>query len=254
MLDLYSQYKKVIVINGDIVKKITESIVSFVLFCTILCSCLVLADYIQDDYQPGKYASSLVLNAEGKVSKALFSPADGIKNVLIDLIDAETKEIKIAIFTLTDKDIAQALVDAQTRGVTVTMVVDPGYVRAEAYSKIEFLIEKNIPIWVYKTQECKPKGYCLMHNKYALFSSTLSGKQVLWTGSFNWTKSANTSNRENVTILEEPTLFAAYEKDFELLKAGSRLANCIQQREEVREPELSEDSWWQNLMHRLGCA
>ena len=51
-----------------------------------------------------------------------------------------------------------------------------------------------------------------MHNKFAILD------QKVWTGSFNWTISANKRNQENVVLLDEVDVCKKYEKRFEYFK------------------------------------
>jgi phosphatidylserine/phosphatidylglycerophosphate/cardiolipin synthase-like enzyme len=51
-----------------------------------------------------------------------------------------------------------------------------------------------------------------MHNKFALLDNKT------WTGSFNWTWSANIKNQENVIFTDELEVCKKYEKYFEILK------------------------------------
>ena len=53
------------------------------------------------------------------VKSAYFSPDDDVRSVLLYLIAQETKSIRIAMFTFTEKKLAQALIDARARGVEV---------------------------------------------------------------------------------------------------------------------------------------
>jgi phosphatidylserine/phosphatidylglycerophosphate/cardiolipin synthase-like enzyme len=51
-----------------------------------------------------------------------------------------------------------------------------------------------------------------MHNKFALFD----GKYAL-TGSYNWTRSAATSNEENLVVSNDSNLIRAFQGEFESL-------------------------------------
>ena len=51
-----------------------------------------------------------------------------------------------------------------------------------------------------------------MHNKFAIIDSDL-----LITGSYNWTKAANTKNDENVMIIDCPYVIELYKEQFEKL-------------------------------------
>jgi phosphatidylserine/phosphatidylglycerophosphate/cardiolipin synthase-like enzyme len=51
-----------------------------------------------------------------------------------------------------------------------------------------------------------------MHHKFALFD-----EDTVLTGSYNWTRSAADHNYENIIVLKDPIVFAAYEREFKRL-------------------------------------
>ena len=51
-----------------------------------------------------------------------------------------------------------------------------------------------------------------MHNKFAIFDD-----KTVFTGSFNWTVSANARNQENVIVMEDADVCKIYETYFEKL-------------------------------------
>lgn len=153
---------------------------------------------------------------DGSFKRALFSPEDDVQKTLIELIGQEREYILVAVFSFTDGTIAQALIDAKKRGVTVEVITDISCTR-DKFSKIGFLKENGIKIFVYN-----PKNISIlndiMHHKFVLFGKNIENKQLLWTGSFNFTKSANINNQENILILDELSLIERYRKQFALLK------------------------------------
>ena len=71
-----------------------------------------------------------------------------------------------------------------------------------------------------------------MHNKFIIIDN-----KKLWTGSFNWTNSADTSNQENIIITDDSEVIERYKEQFEILKLRSI------QRESNKERELIEPSF-----------
>ena len=143
-----------------------------------------------------------------KPPQALFSCKDDVQNTLIEAIQKEQKHIMIAIFNFTSKEIAQSLLAAKKRGVSVEIITDESSIK-EKYSKIPFLFTQGIPIYVFQANAGK------MHHKFAVFSDKI------WTGSYNFTKSAQQSNQENVLILYEPEIRKQYEIQFQNLRNKS---------------------------------
>ncbi len=150
------------------------------------------------------------LNSENLV---FFSPDDKVSDKLIEYINTAQKRIYVAIYMLTDKRISKALSSAKiNRFVDVQVVTDISCLESE-YGKIDFLKKQGIDIFIFKPN-LKNKKYFnpIMHNKFALLDNKV------WTGSFNWTISANTKNYENVICLDDESVCIQYEKQFEKLK------------------------------------
>ncbi len=165
--------------------------------------------------------------------EVLFAPDDHPTNRLLSLINDAQSKIYAAVYMITDKQIAQALIDAKKRGVDVQIIVDASSVETP-YGKGTLLKENNIDLFVFnynaKSDHKKTWHSALMHNKFALID------QKLWTGSFNWTKSANLKNQENVIIIDNNDVCTKFEKHFQCMKM--RCAHYGIAR--VYEPE----PWW----------
>lgn len=141
-----------------------------------------------------------------------FSPKDDIETKLIDKINIAKNRIYAAIYMLTDKEIAQSLIDAKKRGVDVQVVTDISCFESK-FGKMKLLQDNGISVFVFKPSGNKNKYQNeLMHNKFALIDS------ILCTGSFNWTISANRRNQENIIFMDDETTLQKYEKKFEELK------------------------------------
>lgn len=153
---------------------------------------------------------------DGCYKQAFFSPDDNVQDILVQLIDQEKKSIKIAIFSFTDGKIAQALIDAHRRGVMVEVIVDITGMR-DKFSKIDWLKENRIKVTVYDPRNNSIYND-IMHHKFVIFGNNIGGKSLLWTGSYNFTKSATLKNQENVLVLDEMHLIEKYGRQFELIK------------------------------------
>lgn len=160
-----------------------------------------------------------LVHDDGSVAAAFFSPEDDIRSLLLSLIEAERSSIKFAMYTFTDKSLAQALIDAARRGVSVEGVVDRSY-GASRYSKVAHLANASVPIWVYQTAPDERQAG-LMHNKFFIFEDTVGHKPLLWTGSYNCTNRASHRNQENVIVLDVPSLISSYTEYFFRLKKKS---------------------------------
>ena len=135
-----------------------------------------------------------------------FSDGDHIADRVVAAINHTQKSLDLAIYDLTQPDIATALEAAHRRGVTIRIVADEGQSR-EPHSEIAYLRSRGIRLRL-------SRGFrgnrSIMHNKFAVFDARLAE-----TGSFNWTTSADGFNYENAMFLSDPAVVASFEKEFE---------------------------------------
>jgi phosphatidylserine/phosphatidylglycerophosphate/cardiolipin synthase-like enzyme len=159
-----------------------------------------------------------------KIVQAFFSPDDDLQDALIQLIQQESSSIRIAIYTFTDTEIAQALIDAHQRGVNVQIIVDPSQGK-DRYSKVSTLQAAGIKVFFYNPDYVADKRSNLMHNKFAIFGNTKKNKVRVWTGSYNFTAAARTRNQENAVLFTDTAVFEDYLKQFCCLK-DERCIGC----------------------------
>jgi len=160
-----------------------------------------------------------IISTDGCIRKALFSPDDDIRKTLLELIAYEKSSIKIAIFSFTDEMIAGSLTNVCT-SIPIELITDPSTVHGQ-FSKIHQLCKKGVHVYIYN-QKNKTMMGDKMHDKFILFGKNLNDKPLLWTGSFNFSKSANDLNQENVLILDDQPLIEQFNAQFAKLKKRSR--------------------------------
>lgn len=154
--------------------------------------------------------SALPLSLALAAIEVHFSPNGGCQEAVVHEIRKASQTIDIAMYYLTSRDIAKALVEAMENHVRVRIVMDQSQ-EIEASSKSGYLIKHGLEIRYHL-------GFGLMHNKFAV----IDGKSLL-TGSFNWTRTAEEKNEENMLIITgEPSLIGAYERRFAYLWETSR--------------------------------
>lgn len=182
------------------------------------------------------------LFCDGCIKRVLFSPDDQIQKILLHLIGVEKESIRLTAYSFTDGQVAQALMDAHDRGVNVQIIADPGCM-LDRFGKIPLLKEHEIMVFVYNpdhlSKDKKTLVSSIMHNKFIIFGKNISGKSIIWTGSFNWTKAAHKRNQENVVILDDKHCVDKYLQQFEILKAR---CNGVKPKKEivVRRPRMIE--------------
>lgn len=151
----------------------------------------------------------------------LFAPDDDLEGALIRIIEAEEKKLQLAAFKLTSKDVARALLDAHQRSVEVEIVADAGGLDTRTNQIIK-LHCAGIPVYIYPDPDVVQGRYTLMHNKFLVaHKNRLAEEAIVWTGSFNFTKSATEYNRENALIIISNKIADSYAAQIEKLKSES---------------------------------
>lgn len=229
--------------------KVSSNFIALFSFLIVSVFFGVIAYYIHENTNPTKKLKNQIF-CDGQIINAYFSPEDKIKYKLINLIKHEKKSLSIAIYTITDKEIAQSIINAYLRDIKVEIVADKSY-GSSTYSKIPMLANKRIPIWIYQAPESllgeNNKLNILMHNKFIIFGKNIDNRSLVWTGSFNFTKSANSFNQENVIITDNSKVVDQFKNNFNKLKSlsllisGSSKSNFIYQK-----PKISWINWLLN--------
>ena len=136
--------------------------------------------------------------------QARFSPEGGIEQAILSLVQSAKIEIVMAAYSFTNRAVANALVRALQKGIKVSIVMDKSETHG-AQAKIHDILEQAGA----KIRLSHPQGG-IMHDKYLV----IDGQTVEW-GSYNYTNRAEHSNYENATVLSDPDIAEAYEKDFQ---------------------------------------
>jgi phosphatidylserine/phosphatidylglycerophosphate/cardiolipin synthase-like enzyme len=143
-----------------------------------------------------------------------FSPDGGCTQAIVSAIDAARQQILVQAYEMTSPQIKSALLDASRRGVHVNAIFDPEAFRGTG-TVVSALSAGGIPTFVDSAH--RPG---LAHNKVIVIDQAL-----VITGSFNFTKAAESRNAENLLIIRDPALAAAYARNFAAHLAHSTASN-----------------------------
>ena len=136
---------------------------------------------------------------------AFFFPNMANIKKMVNYINMAKKSIDLAIFSFTNDDLANAIIDAHKRGVTVRIITDDEAMKGNGAD----------------AQRCSDAGIAVrtdnevqyhMHNKFMVVDSLF-----LITGSFNWTFQAGKSNQENVVVVDGEYYINKYNQEFNKL-------------------------------------
>lgn len=134
-----------------------------------------------------------------------FSPQRNALEVVMSLILEAQRELLVASYSFTSKEIAFALAEAMKRGVDVRVVVDHAQNSDDqgGYKAVDFLVSQGIPV-----SRCS--NYSAMHHKFMV----ADGHSVQL-GSFNYTSSANLRNAETAIVFRNaPALAQVYQTEW----------------------------------------
>ncbi len=137
---------------------------------------------------------------------ALFSPGGGVRDRLVAEINRAQSHIEAALYSFTADAIRDALIAARNRGIAIRIIADASQADLSGgeVATLEGL--------GFNLKRMSGISGGIMHNKFMI----VDGK-LLFTGSYNWSVSAETYNYENALFLTGATTIQKYQAEFERL-------------------------------------
>jgi phosphatidylserine/phosphatidylglycerophosphate/cardiolipin synthase-like enzyme len=125
------------------------------------------------------------------------------------LVDSAGKQIDFLAFSLTSADLAEALIERAADGVQVRGVLETDQA-ANLGSQWDVLREAGLDVH----RDGNPDN---MHHKVIVIDG-----EIVVTGSYNFSRSAETQNDENLVVLYDRATAARYLEEFERIYAQAR--------------------------------
>ena len=160
---------------------------------------------------PSLYAAEIILPKDTPVH-VYFSPNGGCTHAIIDTINNAKSEILVQAYIFTSEPIAKALLGAHKRGVKVYVILDRSQ-KKDGYSPATFFTNQDIPAYI-------DSMHARAHDKVMIID-----KEIVITGSFNFSKSAETQNSENVLIIRSSELASLYRENWMKHRSHSEKVN-----------------------------
>jgi phosphatidylserine/phosphatidylglycerophosphate/cardiolipin synthase-like enzyme len=135
-----------------------------------------------------------------------FTPSYQCSKLIIHAITQAKHDIRVQAYSFTLESIESALVDAHMRGVDVQVILD----KTQENTSAVYFREHGIPVWI----DYRPR---IAHNKIMIIDEA-----TVITGSFNFTRSAQERNAENVLMIHDATLAQRYLDNWYTRKELSR--------------------------------
>ncbi len=139
-----------------------------------------------------------------RIHNVLFSPGVDIGNALYDLLHQAKEKVELCVFSITDHRLAKAVMDCHYRGLDVKIITDDMKI-FDRGSEIQSMRNKGIDIKIDHSQYH-------MHNKFGIIDD-----RIVFTGSFNWTYTAQKHNQENLLITTNHSIVEQFKTEFEKL-------------------------------------
>lgn len=147
-------------------------------------------------------AGAAPMPATGTV-EPIFTPGGDAEGAIVNALFEAKRSVRVQAYLITSRSVAYGLIEARRRGVDVQVLADRAMAVKGEYSLLPQLVANRIPVWL-------EVNYAIAHNKIIIIDGD-DANGVLITGSFNFTRSAQTSNAENLLILRgNPELLKSY--------------------------------------------
>jgi phosphatidylserine/phosphatidylglycerophosphate/cardiolipin synthase-like enzyme len=149
------------------------------------------------------------ITIDGTVIENYFAPEDDVMPKVVEEVLGATDSIHFMAFSFTHSDLSAAMLDRAAAGVEVAGIFEERGANA-SYGQCPVLLAAG----QFVRLDGNPRTF---HHKVII----IDGKTVIL-GSFNFSNSANEDNDENLLIIHDPNVAAAYEAEF-----NRRLAESV---------------------------
>jgi hypothetical protein len=158
-----------------------------------------------------RWLFGVVLSRAGSAASVTphFVPAGGATDVVVQAVVAAKSEVLLLASGFACRPVAQALVEARLRGVSVEVILDVGN-ETDPGSDLHFLVEQGLPP--------------MLDDQHAISRNNvvIDGMHVL-AGSFTFAPQAESDGTENLIVVNcDAGAAGAYRRDFMTHKAHAR--------------------------------
>jgi phosphatidylserine/phosphatidylglycerophosphate/cardiolipin synthase-like enzyme len=144
------------------------------------------------------------LTINGVLIEVYFSPDDGVAQHIVDQVNRAQSSIYFLAYSFTADNIGEAMRAQAKAGVTLAGVFEKTQVASSKTSnEYDPMRAAGLDVWL----DANPRN---MHNKVILIDG-----QVVITGSYNFSASAEKTNDENLMIIHDSDITALYLDDFQ---------------------------------------
>ncbi|MEM1584099.1 MAG: phospholipase D-like domain-containing protein [Nitrososphaerota archaeon] len=136
------------------------------------------------------------------ISLVCFSKTDRCDTKIVDILSSAKRYVYVAVYSFTSDLLAGSLIELKNRGIRIRVVVEEQQVDVKG-SEYEKLRRAGVDIKVDGNPD-------LMHHKFAVIDD-----EIVITGSYNWSASAEDKNDENVLVIRDKGVAELYRNEFD---------------------------------------
>ena len=153
-------------------------------------------DTVADTPNPSTYVN-------GTLIETYFSPDDGVSDVIIELINNAEESIFFMAFSFTSDPISEAIQARAEEGVVVAGVMDESQINSNQGGEYDVFAQAGFDIRKDGTEG-------LMHHKVFIID-----ERIVITGSYNFSRSAEERNDENILVIYNSEIAKEFLKEFD---------------------------------------
>jgi phosphatidylserine/phosphatidylglycerophosphate/cardiolipin synthase-like enzyme len=144
-----------------------------------------------------------VLSLDNSKIETFFSPDDNTASRIIALIQQAQDSLVFMTYSFTSDDIADAILERAAAGVRVAGVFEGNQYLANIGTEFDHLVDAGLDVHL----DGNPRN---MHHKVMIIDGS-----IVITGSYNFSRNAETKNDENTLVIHNRDIAALYTTEFE---------------------------------------
>jgi len=167
--------------------------------------------FVDDRFDPGSPANTphREVQVDDTRVEVYFSPDDGAAERLVELVQGAQDSVYFLAYSFTLDELAEALVESSQEGVRVAGVMEARQVESNTGSDYDRFLAAGLDVRL----DGNPNN---MHHKVLIID-----EQVVVTGSYNFSLSAETRNDENSLVIFDPEVADLYLEEFRRVYAAA---------------------------------
>jgi len=132
-----------------------------------------------------------------------FSPDDGVAEHILEVLNAAEENIYFMAFSFTTDEFGQAIRSQAERGLTVAGVMEEQQIKSNIGTEYDFFKQAGLAVFADGNEG-------QMHHK-----TMIVDEKIVITGSYNFSRSAEIRNDENIVIFYSEPIAAFYVEEFQ---------------------------------------